>query len=164
MHAVHCGGMLVSVSGYSDASTVHESDTVKLLFPDHGSRQCKPLCQNLVLMQGTLEPASWVNSVLQKEMRACLGDVRLAAGGVVGGVLLVHDARVGVDHLLDNLGQLQHGELRGVADVEGARVWAVHHPHHACTMQHPPSMISASDNYEYFKSLDNVKQIQFCEF
>lgn len=36
-------------------------------------------------------------------MLACLGDVGLAARGVIRGVLLVHDGGIGVDHLLDHL-------------------------------------------------------------
>jgi len=63
---------------------------------------------------------------------ARLGDVGLAPAGVVGGVLAEHDLGRRVDHLLHHLGQLQHGELGRVADVERARVRAVHDAHHAC--------------------------------
>ena len=82
-----------------------------------------------------------------QDMQECsctrLGDVGLAAGGVIRGVLLVHNGGIWVDDLLDHLGQLQHGELRGVANVEGARVGAIHHPHHAC---------SAEESYSYTSS------------
>ena len=75
---------------------------------------------------------------------ACLGDVGLAARGVVGGVFLVHNLGVGVDHLLHHLGQLQHGELCGVANVEGPRVRPIHHAHHACRAQVTHDILTAS--------------------
>eukprot|EP00197_Chlamydomonas_leiostraca_P003887 CAMPEP_0202867288 /NCGR_PEP_ID=MMETSP1391-20130828/9101_1 /ASSEMBLY_ACC=CAM_ASM_000867 /TAXON_ID=1034604 /ORGANISM="Chlamydomonas leiostraca, Strain SAG 11-49" /LENGTH=416 /DNA_ID=CAMNT_0049547319 /DNA_START=82 /DNA_END=1333 /DNA_ORIENTATION=+ len=60
-----------------------------------------------------------------------LGDVGLALAGVVRRVLAEHNLRLGVDHLLDQVGQLQHRELAGVAHVEGARVRPLHHGDHA---------------------------------
>jgi len=71
---------------------------------------------------------------------ARLGDVRLAAAGVVGGVLAEHDLGRRVDHLLHHLGQLQHRELGRVADVERARVRAVHDAHHACRRAGAPPL------------------------
>ena len=55
-----------------------------------------------------------------------LGDVRPPPPGVVRGVFLEHGGRRRVHHLLHLLGELHHGELARVSDVDGAGVLAVH--------------------------------------
>jgi hypothetical protein len=57
------------------------------------------------------------------------GDVGLALVGVILGVFTELDLCVRVNGVLDNLGQLQHGELARVTQVEGANMLTFHQPH-----------------------------------
>jgi hypothetical protein len=58
-----------------------------------------------------------------------MGDVGLALVRVILGVFTELDLCVRVNGVLDNLGQLQHGELAGVTQVERANVIPFHQPH-----------------------------------
>lgn len=61
-------------------------------------------------------------------------DVRLALVRVVLGVGTELDLCVRVDGVLDNLGQLQHGELTRVTQVEWPYVLTFHEPHQSLNL------------------------------
>ena len=63
---------------------------------------------------------------------AYFGDVRLALGRVIRSVFLEDDLCLGVGNLLDKLGKLDHGELCGVAHIEGACLRSIHDGHQPC--------------------------------
>lgn len=57
------------------------------------------------------------------------GDIGLALVGVILRVGAEFNLRIGIDGFLHHICQFEHGELAGVAQVEGADVLSFHQPH-----------------------------------
>src|SRR5580692_8109697 len=69
--------------------------------------------------QGFFEAFAEGNFGLPAKQRAGLGDVGTATGGVVLGQGLVDNRGLGAGDAQDFVGAFQHGELAGIADVDG---------------------------------------------
>lgn len=72
---------------------------------------------------------------LPPELLLGLGDVWLALVRVVLGVLTELNPCIRIDGVLDNLGQLQHGELTRVTQVEWPYVVTFHQPHEPLNLE-----------------------------
>mmetsp|Transcript_6000 Transcript_6000/g.24330 ORF Transcript_6000/g.24330 Transcript_6000/m.24330 type:complete len:390 (+) Transcript_6000:49-1218(+) len=103
----------------------------RLLFRLFGCRAVLDAQPLLEVAHHHLEPLREGHLGLPVEQRLGLGDVRPPPPGVVRGVFLEHGGRGRVHHLLHLVRELQHGELAGVADVDGAGVLGVHQRHQA---------------------------------
>lgn len=79
-----------------------------------------------------LQPILQLHLGLPSQQCLSLGNIRLTSRWIIRSICHKGNLHFGVDHRLDHLGQLNHGEFSGVADIERTNVlFVIHHCNHA---------------------------------